>query len=112
MSQVTTHILDTSRGKPATGISVIFSAKEGASWKVIGSGVTNEDGRIPELLPEGVLLEKGIYKIKFETGAYFAATGTECFYPFVEITVDIHDSAHYHIPLLVNPFGYSTYRGS
>ena len=75
-------------------------------------GITNKDGRIPDLLAKGTLLDLGIYKMKFEVKAYFDRDGINSFYPYVEIVFDITTQEHYHIPLLLNPFGYSTYRGS
>lgn len=112
MSQLTTHILDTSKGKPAAGISVILFQQENDSWKQIASGITNEDGRISGLIKTDAILVTGNYKIKFETKAYFDKQGIQSFYPFVEISFTITDNEHYHVPLLLNPFGYSTYRGS
>lgn len=112
MSQLTTHILDTSSGKPASGVSVILFQQENDSWKKIASGATNEDGRIPDLLKQDVLLAIDNYKLRFETKAWFDNQNIQSFYPFVEICFTITDSEHYHVPLLLNPFGYSTYRGS
>lgn len=111
MSPVTTHILDTSRGKPAVGISVILSRQQ-REWTEIARGITNADGRIGDLLPEGTVLPSGNYKLHFETGAYFTGLDTPTFYPFVEIVFQLTTGEHYHVPLLLNPFGYSTYRGS
>lgn len=112
MSQLTTHILDTSKGKPATGVSVKLFEQDNDSWKKIATGITNEDGRIPDLLKKDVLLANGNYKLHFETKAYFDNQNIQSFYPFVEICFTVADKEHYHVPLLLNPFGYSTYRGS
>ena len=112
MSQLTTHILDTSKGKPASGVAVNLFQEENDNWKEIASGVTNKDGRIPDLLKKDVLLPAGNYKLQFETKTYFDKQGIQTFYPFVEIVFTLADSEHYHVPLLLNPFGYSTYRGS
>lgn len=112
MSQLTTHILDTSKGKPAQGVSVFLLQQHEDEWKQLVSGVTNHDGRIPHLLEEDVILNKGIYKLKFDTKEYFAGQGILTFYPFIEIVFSITDGEHYHVPLLLNPYGYSTYRGS
>lgn len=112
MSQLTTHILDTSKGKPAAGIAVDLFVRENETWNKIASGITNVDGRIPDLLKSDKLLAAGTYRLKFETKAYFDKQGIPSLYPFVEISFTISDTAHYHIPLLLNPFGYSTYRGS
>lgn len=112
MSQVTTHVLDTTKGKPASGISIILYLGENNEWTEIARGKTNDDGRIPDLLKKEVLLQKGIYKLKFETKDYFDSAGIPTFYPYVEIIFDIQSGGHYHVPLLLNPYGYTTYRGS
>jgi 5-hydroxyisourate hydrolase len=112
MSQLTTHILDTSKGKPAAGVSVVLFQQENDNWTEISSGITNDDGRIPDLLKKDALLNPGNYKLRFETKTYFYREDIQSFYPFIEIVFSIKDSEHYHIPLLLNPFGYSTYRGS
>jgi len=112
MSQLTTHILDTTKGKPAEGVTIILYHQQNNGWKEIAKGTTNSDGRIADLLLKDTSLEFGTYKMKFETKAYFDKQSTKTFYPFVEIIFDISTKEHYHIPLLLNPFGYSTYRGS
>ncbi len=112
MSQLTTHILDTTKGKPAEGVTIILYQQQNNSWKEIAKGTTNSDGRIADLLLKDTVLEFGTYKMKFETKEYFDKQSTKTFYPFVEIVFDINTKEHYHIPLLLNPFGYSTYRGS
>lgn len=112
MSQLTTHVLDTSRGKPAEGINVYLYQQHNSEWTEITAAHTNKDGRIPDLLRKDVRLEAGIYKLRFETKAYFDGQGIQSFYPFVEIVFTITGNEHYHVPLLLNPFGYSTYRGS
>ncbi len=112
MSQITTHILDTTRGKPAAGITIILYRGENDEWTELKRAKTNDNGRITDLLAKDVLLQKGIYKLRFETKDYFDKIQTLTFYPFVEIVFDIQSSEHYHIPLLLNPFGYTTYRGS
>jgi 5-hydroxyisourate hydrolase len=112
MSQITTHILDTSKGKPAAGITIILYSGQQDSWKELARGKTNTDGRIPDLLKKEVVLMHGIYKLRFETKDYFDKEGIQTFYPFIEIVFDINTDEHYHVPLLLNPFGYSTYRGS
>ena len=81
-------------------------------WKEIGLGTTNNDGRVMDLLKKDALLSLGIYKMRFETGEYFDKQGIQSFYPFVEIIFNITAQEHYHIPLLISPHGYSTYRGS
>lgn len=112
MSQLTTHILDTSRGIPAAGVSVVLFQQENNNWKEIASGITNDDGRIADLIKKDVMLTAGNYKLLFETKAYFDKQSIRSFYPFVEIVFTIAEKEHYHVPLLLNPFGYSTYRGS
>ena len=112
MSQITTHILDTTKGKPAAGVTIALLQQAGENWQEIARGVTNNDGRIADLLPREQQLELGIYKMKFYTQEYFALHGTANFYPFVEIVFAVATPEHYHVPLLLNPFGYATYRGS
>ncbi|MEO1260537.1 MAG: hydroxyisourate hydrolase [Bacteroidota bacterium] len=108
MSQLTTHILDTSIGKPAKGIKIQL-IKNG---NTIAEGITDNDGRIADLLPKNQLLEIGDYKIVFEVAGYFSKQNKKTFYPRVIIHFTVFDDSHYHVPLLLNPFGYSTYRGS
>jgi 5-hydroxyisourate hydrolase len=113
MSQVTTHILDTSAGKPAAGVTIIMEKPdESGNWSLLAQGITNEDGRIGNLFADNVILLPGYYKLRFDTGTYFRNRNIKCFYPSVEIIFEITDSSHYHVPLLLNPYGYSTYRGS
>lgn len=112
MSQLTTHILDTSRGCPAAGVSVSLYQQHGEQWKQLTTRLTNQDGRIPDLIEAGVSLKAGVYKLYFATKEYFEKQEVASFYPFVEIVFYITDNSHYHVPLLLNPFGYSTYRGS
>ena len=113
MSQITTHILDTTRGKPAQGVTIALYHQAGSEWTEIALGTTNTDGRIADLLPKDKLLAAGIYKLYFETQVYFDRLNVATFYPFVEIVFHISGNGeHYHVPLLLNPFGYSTYRGS
>jgi len=112
MSHLTTHILDTTLGKPAAGVQIVLYQQQEADWKEIVRGVTNQDGRITDWLPKEDLLPAGLYKLKFETGDYYKQLMIASFYPFVEVVFSITDDAHYHVPLLLNPYGYSTYRGS
>jgi 5-hydroxyisourate hydrolase len=84
----------------------------GDDWREIARSATNADGRIPDLLPQDEILATGVYKLKFLTQEYFERDGTAHFYPFVEICFTVADESHYHVPLLLNPFGFSTYRGS
>jgi 5-hydroxyisourate hydrolase len=114
MSAITTHILDTSKGRPASGVPVTLEIQAAEqSWELIGKGRTDADGRLKELLPEKHLLAGGIYRLTFNTSLYFASENVESFYPEVVVIFHVRDEAqHYHVPLLLNPYGYSTYRGS
>lgn len=111
-SQLTTHVLDTSKGKPGKDISICLQMPVNGNWQTIALGITNADGRIGDLLPSQKNLSPGNYKLVFDTEKYFAAQKQKGFYPEVEIQFSITDGSHYHVPLLINPFGYSTYRGS
>jgi len=112
MSQITTHILDTSLGKPAAGVSIILEQRSGGEWKEIANGVTDGDGRISNLLEDDRILDPGAFRLIFNSGEYFANQDKDCFYPKVVIVFQTTDTSHYHVPLLLNPYGYSTYRGS
>lgn len=111
-SPLTTHILDTASGTPAAGVPVRLDRLADAGWQSVASGHTNHDGRLPDLLEEGQL-EAGVWRMHFDTGAYFEAKGVEGFYPYADVVFHVtKPSSHHHIPLLLSPFGYSTYRGS
>jgi len=112
MSQITTHVLDTSIGKPGEGISIELQEQKNNDWQTIAKGVTNEDGRIADLLNQDKVLKPDTYRMVFHTGNYFANNNQKAFYPIVIIHFQTTDASHYHIPLLLNPFGYTTYRGS
>jgi 5-hydroxyisourate hydrolase len=110
-SHITTHVLDTGSGKPAAGVTVALHRLEAGRWVQIATGSTDADGRLKNLGPER--LPSGTYRLGFDTGAYFAATGTETFFPEVTLTFAVdEEQAQYHVPLLLSPFAYSTYRGS
>jgi 5-hydroxyisourate hydrolase len=113
MSPITTHVLDTTRGAPAVGVPITLERRgEGGAYTLLGRGVTDADGRLRTLLDAGALTV-GVYRITFDTGAYFASIGTRGFYPEASIVFEVLGATeHYHVPLLLNPFGYSTYRGS
>ncbi len=113
-SPISTHVLDTSRGMPAAGITVILeSQSSGGQWKEIARGETDSDGRLSGLLKPDAQIPAGMYRLTFHTEQYFRSRGTEGLYPSVPVVFTVRDSsAHYHIPLLLSPFGYSTYRGS
>jgi 5-hydroxyisourate hydrolase len=112
MSAITTHVLDTSRGRPAEGVPVVLEARAGAEgWQERGRGTTDADGRLRDLTKEP--LAAGVYRLTFDTAAYFRARGVPTFYPTVAVVFEVTSPAqHHHVPLLLSPFGYSTYRGS
>lgn len=112
MSQLTSHVLDTSRGLPAQGIDVILKQITDTGEIEVAKGITNADGRVGDLLPKDVVLSPSNYKLIFLTGKYFDNQSLAVFYPFVEIIFHISDASHYHIPLLLSQYGYTTYRGS
>ena len=114
MSAITTHVLDTSLGRPAAGVLVLleFEARPG-KWKPVGGGTTDADGRLNTLLPRRSRLSRGTYRLTFDTAAYFRARAAQSFYPNVTVVFTVRDPGQqYHIPLLLSPYGYSTYRGS
>ena len=111
MSPITTHVLDTSRGRPAVGVPVVLERAGDAGWQAVGRGTTDADGRVRDLLASAP--EAGRYRLSFDTDAYFRAVGDVGFYPEVSVAFVVgHGDEHYHVPLLLSPFGYSTYRGS
>jgi 5-hydroxyisourate hydrolase len=113
MSAITTHILDVSTGSPARGVSVKLERQTSADWEIVGIGVTDEDGRLRDLLDSDAILQTGNYRLTFDTGNYFFDRQVDSFYPQVTVTFTVFSSReHYHVPLLLSPFGYSTYRGS
>jgi 5-hydroxyisourate hydrolase len=112
MSGISTHVLDTATGLPAQGVRVLLERRslEGG-WVEAGNGVTAENGRVAQLLGNGEVLQAAYYRLTFSTGEYF--NPQECFYPQVTVLFDVRDpSTHHHIPLLLSPYGYTTYRGS
>jgi 5-hydroxyisourate hydrolase len=111
VSQVTTHILDTGSGRPATGVAVVLYVRDGDDWTLVGKGETDANGRIKNLGPERI--PGGAYRLNFATGAYYEGLGTETFFPEVDLHFTVSDAGeHYHVPLLLSPFAFSTYRGS
>ncbi|MEM9489461.1 MAG: hydroxyisourate hydrolase [Myxococcota bacterium] len=121
MSAITTHVLDTARGRPAAGVPISLQRRPsddsdgdgGDTWVTVGSGVTDGDGRLRTLVAADTQLEPGTYRITFDTAAYFADHGIESFYPLVRVVFAVRAAdEHYHVPLLLSPYGYSTYRGS
>lgn len=113
---ITSHVLDTALGRPASGVAVVLERLEGDVWQSVGRGVTNEDGRVAALCGE-TPPPAGVYRLTFDTGAYFARTDRDCFHPSVTVCFEVGPpqsaaAAHYHVPLLIAPYGYTTYRGS
>jgi len=113
MSQISTHILDVSQGKPAADMTVfLYYQQQNSEWEAIGGGATDKDGRLPDMVGENARMQPGIYKLKFATEEYYESLGIDTFYPYVEVVFYLEKGGHYHVPLLLSPFGYSTYRGS
>ncbi|MCG8416751.1 MAG: hydroxyisourate hydrolase [Proteobacteria bacterium] len=112
-SPITTHVLDTALGSPAQQLHICLDrVLDDGSLERVARGATNQDGRITDLMEPGQL-HPGIYQMTFETAAYFERTGREYFYPQVDVRFWIKNAdEHYHVPLLLSPFGFSTYRGS
>ncbi len=112
-SPITTHILDTTRGRPAAGVPIALERQDGDAWRPVGHGVTDADGRLKTLIGDGHPLERGTYRLRFDTAAYWRQLLVDGFYPEVSVVFTVVDPRqHHHVPLLLNPFGYSTYRGS
>ena len=110
-SRVTTHVLDATSGGPAADVEVSLERHAGHSWQLVTSGRTDADGRITAFGPAN--LERGVYRVNFAVAAYFAAQDQPTFYPEVMIMFTLDDEeAHYHVPLLLSPYAYTTYRGS
>jgi len=113
MSAITTHVLDTARGRPAAGVPVTLEVEAAGGWILLGKGTTNADGRLSDLMPDETAIEAGVYRLIFDTSIYFAGNSVPAFYPQVTVVFKIENTdQHYHVPLLLSPFGYSTYRGS
>ena len=113
MSAITTHILDVSAGVPARGVPIVLERQSGNDWEIIGEGETDADGRLRDLLDADFSLQTGNYRLVFDAENYFQKQQTKAFYAQITIAFVVRDTAqHYHVPLLLSPFGYSTYRGS
>ena len=114
MTAITTHVLDTARGRPAAGVPVVLERNLGsARWQTIGRGETDADGRLRSLMPDAATLTPGIYRLIFDTRRYFEMQGTGTVYPQVIVIFETTaGETHYHMPLLIGPFAYTTYRGS
>ncbi|HEX2254462.1 MAG TPA: hydroxyisourate hydrolase [Thermoanaerobaculia bacterium] len=113
MSGLSTHVLDTARGRPAAGLAVRLERREGEGWRELRRATTGADGRVAALLPEGTPLTAGDYRLTFDVGVWLAAQGTGGFYPEAAVVFTVRrPDQHHHVPLLLSPYGYSTYRGS
>jgi 5-hydroxyisourate hydrolase len=114
MNRISTHILDTARGKPAANVPVKLERQESTGgWHLLTSAHTDQEGRCAQLLPPDHPLPAGSYRLLFDTASYYAAQKVAGLYPVVEITFQVREGeSHYHIPLLLSPNGYTTYRGS
>jgi len=114
MNRISTHVLDMVHGKPAKDVLVRLEKQNSSGdWRVLTSARTDHDGRCPQLLTEGDDLSAGVYRLIFETASYFARERIDSLYPLVEVTFHVRDGeSHFHIPLLLSPNGYTTYRGS
>ncbi len=110
MTSLSTHVLDAVSGEPAADVRVVLERRTGDGWRPLGDGVTDADGRLRDLAPDG--LDLGEHRLVFATGEYFAATGQTGFYPEVTVTFTVTGDRHYHVPLLLSPYAFSTYRGS
>ena len=114
MARISTHVLDTSRGMPANDVPVSLERRQDSGgWQTLTSARTDADGRCAQLLPEGGSLSAGVYRVTFDSASYHAAQGVSGFYPLVHVTFTVREGqSHLHIPLLLSPYGYTTYRGS
>jgi 5-hydroxyisourate hydrolase len=114
MTGISTHILDIAQGQPARDVPVRLERRDAAGiWRLLGAARTDHDGRCTQLLPEKEALTPGLYRLGFETATYFAARKLDGLYPLIEITFNVRDGEErFHIPLLLSPNGYTTYRGS
>jgi 5-hydroxyisourate hydrolase len=114
MKRISTHVLDLIHGKPAKDVPVRLEKRDTlGDWRLMTSAQTDQDGRCPQLLPEGEDLSTGAYRLIFDTGSYYALQKIDALYPSVEVTFQVRDGeSHFHLPLLLSPNGYTTYRGS
>jgi 5-hydroxyisourate hydrolase len=114
MKGISTHVLDMVHGRPARDVPVRLEKRNSSGdWRLLTSARTDQDGRCAQLLPEGENLSPGIFRLIFDTGSYYAAQKIDALYPAVEVTFQVRDAElHFHIPLLLSPNGYTTYRGS
>lgn len=111
--QLSSHILDINVGKPAPGVKITLSRQEAPDrWVVLEERMTDENGRVKDFLEEKPTGNTGVYKLTYHVAPYFESQGQDSFYPFIEVVFQIKDGAHYHVPITLSPYGYSTYRGS
>lgn len=110
---ITTHVLDIAQGRPAVGVAIVLEARQANEWTPIGRGLSDAKGRL-STLTDGMTLAAGAYRLTFDLGAYHRGQGIEHpFFPEAQVAFHVHDaSQHYHVPLVISPFGYSTYRGT
>lgn len=111
--QLSSHILDIHTGKPASGVNIILSKQDtSGQWSIVEERMTDVNGRVKDFLEETPDGHRGIYKLTYLVGPYFELQGQDSFYPFIEVVFQIKDNAHYHVPITLSPYGYSTYRGN
>lgn len=114
MKGISTHVLDTTVGRPAEGVLIKLERnRPGEGWTLVAESVTDSSGRVGQLIPPTDHLHLGVYRLRFDVETYFADQGLNAFFPEVSIQFEIRDDmSHYHVPLLLSPYGYTTYRGS
>lgn len=111
MSTLSTQVIDTSLGVAVSGLPIAIERHDGERWTHLSGTTTNEDGSVTDILPDDVHLERGTYRLTFDTGTYFAVNNQTCFYPVVRIVFEVlHHDEHHHLPLMLSTYGYSTYR--
>ncbi|CCZ47157.1 5-hydroxyisourate hydrolase [Bacteroides sp. CAG:661] len=111
--QLSSHILDINRGQPASGVKISLSKlQDNHTWQMIDEKLTDENGRVKDFLEEGTTDHRGIYKLTYHISPYFESLHQSSFYPFIEVVFEIKDNKHYHVPITLSPYSYSTYRGN
>ena len=112
--QLSSHILDILQGQPAAGVKISLShlQPDGKTWALLEERLTDENGRVKDFLEEGTTDHKGIYRLTYHVAPYFERLQQDSFYPFIEVVFEIKDGKHYHVPITLSPYGYSTYRGN